>query len=64
MAAGIGFGRLLPTPFLALGRATVAAINIPIALLVCLTIAPMLMRIDPAALRQFGRHLRYRSSKF
>ncbi|MCX7381990.1 MAG: ACR3 family arsenite efflux transporter [Alphaproteobacteria bacterium] len=58
MAGGIALGAFLPAPFQALGRATVAQINIPIALLVWLMIVPMLMRIDPAALRQVGRHWR------
>ncbi len=58
MAAGIGLGWMVPGPFHALGRATVAEINIPIAVLVWLMIVPMLMRIDPAALRQVGRHWR------
>ena len=31
MAGGIGLGAFLPAPFQALGRATVAQINIPIA---------------------------------
>ena len=58
MTGGIALGALLPAPFQALGRATVAQINIPIAVLVWLMIVPMLMRIDPAALRQVGRHWR------
>ena len=58
MAGGIALGAFLPAPFQALGRATVAQINIPIAVLVWLMIVPMLMRIDPAALRQVGRHWR------
>ena len=58
MAGGIALGWLLPAPFHAIGRATIAQINIPIAVLVWLMIVPMLMRIDPAALRQVGRHWR------
>ncbi len=58
MAGGIALGAFLPAPFQTLGRATVAQINIPIAVLVWLMIVPMLMRIDPAALRQVGRHWR------
>jgi ACR3 family arsenite transporter len=58
MVGGIALGALLPAPFQALGRATVAQINIPIAVLVWLMIVPMLMRIDPAALGQVGRHWR------
>jgi len=58
MAGGIAIGALLPAPFQTLGKATVAQINIPIAVLVWLMIVPMLIRIDPAALRQVGRHWR------
>ena len=58
MGGGIGLGVVLPGPFQMLGRATMAQINIPIAVLVWLMIVPMLMRIDPAALRQVGRHWR------
>jgi ACR3 family arsenite transporter len=58
MAGGIALGAILPAPFQVLGRATVAQINIPIAILVWLMIVPMLLRIDPAALRQVGRHWR------
>jgi ACR3 family arsenite transporter len=58
MAGGVVLGWLLPAPFEALGRATVAQINLPIAILVWLMIVPMLLRIDPAALRQVGRHWR------
>jgi len=58
MAGGVAVGALMPAPFQTLGRATVAQINIPIAVLVWLMIVPMLMRIDPAALRQVGRHWR------
>ena len=58
MAGGIALGALLPAPFQALGQASVAHVNIPIAILVWLMIVPMLMRIDPAALRRVGRHWR------
>lgn len=58
MLGGIAGGWLLPAPFQALGRATIAQINIPIAVLVWLMIVPMLLRIDPAALRRVGRHWR------
>ena len=58
MTGGVALGAFLPAPFQVLGRATVAQINIPIAILVWLMIVPMLIRIDPAALRQVGRHWR------
>src|SRR5437660_4941259 len=37
---GIVLGRLLPAPFPALGRMTVAEVNIPVALLIWLMIVP------------------------
>jgi ACR3 family arsenite transporter len=51
-------GRLLPGPFEALGAATVAQVNLPVAVLVWLMIVPMLLKIDPAALREVGQHWR------
>jgi arsenite transporter len=50
--AGIGLGRLAPAPFEALGRTTVAEVNIPVALLIWLMIVPMLLRVDFAALHR------------
>ncbi len=48
--AGIVLGRLVPTPFHALGRMTVAQVNIPVAILIWLMIVPMLVKVDFAAL--------------
>ncbi len=56
--AGIALGQLVPTVFHVLGEATVAQVNIPVALLVWLMIVPMLLKIDPAALREVGQHWR------
>lgn len=58
IVAGIGFGRLLPGAFEALGAAEVARVNLPVAGLVWLMIVPMLMKVDFAATRQVGRHWR------
>src|SRR5690349_24603094 len=44
--AGIVLGRLLPGPFQALGRMTVAEVNIPVAVLIWLMIVPMLLKVD------------------
>ncbi len=55
---GIVLGKVLPGPFQGLGVAAVAHVNIPIALLVWLMIIPMLLKIDPRALRQVGAHWR------
>lgn len=56
--AGIILGRLLPGPFHAAGAATVAQVNLPIAVLVWLMIVPMLLRVDPQALRHVTEHWR------
>ena len=48
--AGIVLGRLLPGPFRALGRMTVAEVNIPVAVLIWLMIVPMLLKVDFGAL--------------
>src|SRR6266436_1233215 len=48
--AGIVLGRLLPAPFQALGRMTVAEVNIPVAILIWLMIVPMLLKVDFGAL--------------
>ena len=49
--AGIGLGRLFPGVFEVLGKAEVAKVNLPVAVLIWLMIVPMLLRIDFAALR-------------
>ena len=56
--AGIVLGQLLPGVFRVIGDATVAQVNIPVALLVWLMIVPMLLKIDLAALREVGQHWR------
>jgi arsenite transporter len=47
-----------PGFFHTLGEATVAQVNIPVAVLVWLMVIPMLLKIDLGALRQVGRHWR------
>jgi ACR3 family arsenite transporter len=58
IVAGIGLGHLMPAPFQFLGRATVAEINLPVAILVWLMIIPMLLKIDFGALHQVREHWR------
>jgi ACR3 family arsenite transporter len=55
---GIVLGQAVPGPFHALGAATVAEVNLPVAVLVWLMIVPMLLKIDLAALGQVGSHWR------
>jgi ACR3 family arsenite transporter len=55
---GIALGQLLPGVFHTLGEATVAQVNIPVAVLVWLMIVPMLLKIDLTALGQVGQHWR------
>ena len=56
--AGIALGQLLPGVFHVIGNATVAQVNMPVAVLVWLMIVPMLLKIDLAALREVGQHWR------
>jgi ACR3 family arsenite transporter len=56
--SGIALGQLMPNVFQVIGNATVAQVNIPVAVLVWLMIVPMLLKIDPAALREVGQHWR------
>ena len=58
IVAGIVLGRLLPRLFHAAGAATLAQVNLPVAVLVWLMIIPMLLRVDPRALREVGAHWR------
>ena len=50
--AGIILGQMAPGVFHLLGDATVAQVNLPVAVLVWLMIVPMLLKIDLAALRR------------
>jgi len=56
MGGGVLLGRIAPGLFHALGTATLAEVNLPVALLVWLMIVPMLLKIDLAALGQVGAH--------
>jgi ACR3 family arsenite transporter len=56
IVVGILLGQLLPGAFHGLGDATVAEVNLPVAILVWLMIIPMLLKIDLAALGQVGAH--------
>jgi ACR3 family arsenite transporter len=58
IAAGIALGYLAPGLFQAIGRAEVAHVNLPVALLIWLMIVPMLLRIDFGALHQVRRYWR------
>ncbi|MBX6375839.1 MAG: ACR3 family arsenite efflux transporter [Acetobacteraceae bacterium] len=58
IAAGIVLGQLAPGLFKALGAATVAEVNLPVAVLVWLMIVPMLLKIDLGAIGQVAQHWR------
>lgn len=58
IVAGIALGQAVPAVFRAIGVATVAEVNLPVAVLVWLMIVPMLLKIDPAALAQVREHWR------
>ncbi|QGM48010.1 ACR3 family arsenite efflux transporter [Methylocystis heyeri] len=56
--AGILLGQTAPGLFRAIGSATVAEVNLPVAVLVWLMIIPMLLKIDLGALGQVKEHWR------
>jgi len=56
IVVGTALGHLLPGTFAALGAMEIARVNLPMAVLIWLMIVPMLLRIDPGAMRQVGRH--------
>ncbi len=58
IVAGIVLGQAAPGVFQWIGDATVAQVNLPVAILVWLMIVPMLLKIDPRALGQVGQHWR------
>jgi ACR3 family arsenite transporter len=58
IVAGIALGQFVPGAFRAIGAATVAQVNLPVAVLVWLMIVPMLLKIDLGALGQVGAHWR------
>jgi ACR3 family arsenite transporter len=58
ITAGIVLGRVIPAPFQALGRMTVAEVNIPVAILIWLMIVPMLIKVDFGALHRVAEQWR------
>jgi ACR3 family arsenite transporter len=58
IVVGIALGQTLAGGLHALGAATVAEVNLPVAVLVWLMIIPMLLKIDLAALGQVKEHWR------
>src|SRR2546423_3548731 len=55
---GIVLSRVMPAPFQALGRMTVAEVNIPVAVLIWLMIVPMLLKVDFGALHRVAEQWR------
>src|SRR6202045_1616540 len=58
IVTGIILGQFFPAPFQALGRMTVAEVNIPVALLIWLMIVPMLLKVDFGALHRAAEQWR------
>jgi len=58
IVVGIVLGQMMPGIFHAIGAATVAEVNLPVAVLIWLMIIPMLLKIDLAALGQVKEHWR------
>jgi arsenite transporter len=55
---GVILGQMAPAVFHAIGAATVAQVNLPVAVLIWLMIVPMLLKIDLGALGQVREHWR------
>ncbi len=58
IVVGVTLGQAMPGLFHAIGAATVAEVNLPVAVLVWLMIVPMLLKIDLGALGQVREHWR------
>jgi ACR3 family arsenite transporter len=58
IAAGVALGQALPVPVQALGRMTLARVNLPVGLLIWVMIVPMLVRVDFGALHRVREHVR------
>lgn len=58
IVSGIVLGRVVPAPFRALGAATIAQVNLPVAVLIWLMVIPMLLKVDLGVMRQVAAHWR------
>ena len=58
IVCGVALGHFFPAVFHTIGRAEVAQVNLPVAVLIWLMIIPMLMKIDFAALGRVAEHWR------
>ena len=58
IVAGVALGHVAPGPFQMLGRAELARVNLPVAVLVWLMIVPMLLRVDFGAMGQVAAQWR------
>jgi ACR3 family arsenite transporter len=55
IAAGVGLGLVAPGMFQAIAAVQVANVNLVVAALIWLMIYPMMLKVDPACLRDVGR---------
>ena len=58
IVAGIALGHFFPAPFQLIGKAEIAQVNMPVAVLIWLMIIPMLLKIDFRALHHVKEHWR------
>ncbi|MFP5306664.1 MAG: ACR3 family arsenite efflux transporter [Gammaproteobacteria bacterium] len=58
IVTGIALGHAFPAVFQTIGRAEVAKVNLPVAVLIWLMIVPMLVKIDFGALHRVREHWR------
>src|SRR5210317_2180914 len=56
--AGIFLGHFFPVFFQAFGKAEIAQVNIPVAILIWLMIIPMLLKIDFSTMHNVKKHWR------
>ena len=58
IVAGIALGHVFPAPLQIIGKAEIAKVNMPVAVLIWLMIIPMLLKIEFRALHHVKEHWR------
>jgi ACR3 family arsenite transporter len=58
IVVGIALGHWFPSPFQVIGRAEIAKVNLPVAVLIWLMIIPMLIKVDFGAIGKVREHWR------
>jgi ACR3 family arsenite transporter len=58
IAAGVGLGLVIPDVFALVARAEWARVNLVVAVLIWLMVYPMMLKVDPACLKEVGQRPR------